>query len=167
MANHNSTTQEEHWAIIFDLKHILYVGTYRQCEEWLDWIDSTEVYGRKKLEPQQQTAPKDRSIWKFSIRGWFSNLMESLSKHGASQRLLLGNDGHFGAVESIVAAIIFGVMYTSSIAFSNVGSDWPTHDHQYRTIPRITRATVAKSPGKTFADCTLEKVDITCDFAQP
>jgi len=43
---------DDGWAIVLDHEHIMFVGTYRQCEDWLDLHEVTNVNGQTRgLQP--------------------------------------------------------------------------------------------------------------------
>lgn len=161
-----STSLEATWAVLLNHEHIMYVGTYRQCEEWLD------LYGVEQIEPTKRS-PREKSsggssVGRSRIAGWFNGLAQRRIVRDVCQRtvaFLADSSGHIGLVESVGLAISMVAVY---VMLTTCAMAW-NRAIMYDGLVRVSRSphtSLVIPVDRSISSCDPQSLDIACDLAQ-
>lgn len=155
------------WAIVLDHEHIMFVGSYQQCENWLDQHDVANVHGQSREAGQ---TPSDKTTsWRQSLKTWFQKIAGNSTSSKVPKHvmdLLKNSNGHCGAVESVAMAVIVGMLYVSVWQTSSIMA-WQ-HSVLYRDLARMpsaTRSLFDKQKESCSSSCSNDSAEIACDLA--
>lgn len=182
---HNADDVQCQWAVVLDHEHVMHVGTYTQCEEWLDRHDfMTETHGPDSTKGNQRR--------ESSFRGavsWFRSILRGNRTHraipaegpssnpavasgskltrirGAVASFLSGSTGCAEALDVIAVWMLVSMMAAVSVSAS-VAMTW-NRAQTFNTLlmmSRFPRTLVAHTnhPSQTNPD----SLEIACDLAQ-
>ena len=154
------------WAVVLDHEHILFVGTYRQCEDWLDLNEAVEMTNR---------TTRGSNFWSSAgncrgkVKQWFHALVRMCNLRDSGKRavsFLSGEAGHTGAVESIALAVLLCMLYVGSM-FVVRTMTWDRTQF-YRSVLRASIAGHMSSTKdvKRHVETSSDGLEIACDLAQ-
>lgn len=172
---------KDQWAVVLDHEHVMFVGTYQQCEEWLDRHDlladshnSAETHSHRDLRARfalwlssmlrgNQRRPKSSNV-KADNPVCITESKSTLTTQ-AIMTFLRGNAGHAEALE-IVAIAMLVCMTGAATASVSTAMRWERAltNNMRSTMPRCTRNATVQSPAAMTNCC--ETVDIACDLAR-
>ena len=155
------------WAVVLDHEHILFVGTYRQCEDWLDLNEAVEMTNRTTRGSRVWSSMGD---CRSEVKQWFHALVRILNLRRVGKRavsFLSGEAGHSGAVESIALAVMLCGLYVGSM-FVVRTMTWD-RVQLYRNVLRgsITgHMSSSTKHGGRLVETSNDGLEIACDLAQ-
>lgn len=190
MIDRGSASKDVRWAVLLDNEHVMFVGTYRQCE---DWLDAHEIFTPRVRSSNEDSQNGKRAGWSQRMMKFLSDLTTwstpdtnrnashgDASADGVNQRrhhlrattsqsrtsTFLQNDtGYCSAADMIVAAAFIGTVYFGTM-FLTLDAAWNTVS-SYHPLIQTTRSSLSpgRNAGQSPAVCYCGSLDIACDLA--
>lgn len=167
MATGDSAVLEAGWAIVLDHEHIMFVGSYRQCEDWLDQHDVASVDGHSRNV--RQTPTDNATGWRQCLTGWFQKRIGKRTSCSVPTRftdLPKHTYGHCGAIESMALVAIFSMIFISIWQSSSVVA--PERSIVYRNVgrrPNASQALFGRQNQSSSSSSSNDSTEIACDVA--
>jgi hypothetical protein len=161
-----STSNEPTWAVLLNHEHIMYVGTYQQCEDWLDLYGVQEIAAKATFPCDRTCDPCGKS--RGMIAEWFNRLVQRRFVHNACQRtvaFLTDNSGHIGLVESAGLAIAMAAVYLMLTTWTLAWNQTIIYDSLVRAS-NAPRQVLAGPADRTCSPFDQQSLDIACDLGQ-
>lgn len=155
------------WAVVLDHEHILFVGTYRECEDWLDLNEAIEITNQTRRQSRIESSSRD---CRSRTKQWFQALLRFCNLRRAGQRAVLflsGEAGHATVVEAIAIGVLGCMVYGGALMF--LGTVTLDRAVFYRSVMKASIAGHAASFGRSsdgVSGASDDGLEITCDLAQ-
>lgn len=188
LGTNDGSTKKGNWAVLLDHEHVMFVGDYRQCEEWLDFHDIVESTFDHS---SQGCRTGDRRTLYRSVRGFIGSLAKwcrscrnsrSVTAPTSSANVVVrgpvgvwnrakqaavsflsGDAGHCQATEIVAAGLLLGIMYFGTMFLAlTLAWDRVALSSMLLRMPRSPRAAVIGQQPDYGQDGSP---DIACDLA--
>lgn len=155
------------WAVVLDHEHIMFVGTYRECEDWLDLNEVVEMTNQTKQNSRTVSSARN---CRSRIKQWFQALVRFCNLRRAGQRavsFLSGEAGHASVVEAAAIGVLACLVYGGTLLVVRT----VTWDRAvlYRDIMKASIAGHVAAYGRSsegHTDSSDDGLEIACDLAQ-
>ncbi|WP_010583384.1 hypothetical protein [Schlesneria paludicola] len=190
LSNNDPVTNRTQWAVVLDREHVMFVGDYQQCEEWLDYHELLET----TFDSQSPKPPVDQGTKAFRR---FRRLVQAIADWCQSQRLRLAMEddsslrstsaeppqkpqlqgftslvafasdesGHAGVGESVAATLLVGLLWIGTTLITLV-VPWTVAAHCSSLLktddPGRANFTRAVRSQPVYQ---TDSIDIVCDLA--